>query len=216
MIDFYFVDQMTGSENSWWPSLVGALLGALVSGIFAVIISRGDYRRRQREKSESQRALATTYVRLVEELIERISGLPREYSTLAEKYKGKPFDYNGYFTQSTRRMERLLQYDQIELSIAFGKSTGLTDPSSQISTIFSHIDFLMDYANRMNSIIPDILKQWSDVAKVFKSGIENLKTDTSSLTLSLRAMGLLDGHRAQLLVDLNNVLVEYLNEPPTS
>lgn len=214
MIDFYFVDQMMGSDGSWWPSLVGALLGALISGVFAVIVSRGDFRRRREEDLDSKKVLTQSFVRLLESLHETIKSFPDDYSSLESKYREKPFEYNGYFIQSTRRMNRLLTYDQIELSIAFDQTTALNNSADQIASIFGHIDFLLDYAERMNRTIPDILKEWSETAKLFKTGIEELRQDTSNLVLSLRAMKELDGHRAKLLVDANNILVNYLNNPP--
>lgn len=213
MFEFYFPHLMESTPNgSWWPSLIGALLGALVSGLFAVGVFKADIRYRRKQRENELKNLLLIFFKFLSSQVKYKNKVLIQQKNLENKLREKPFQLHSPPFESTHGNFRLLQYNPLELTEA-AEQYGLSDAQSVVSHIFNDLDNMLIHAELCNEDLPIKFREWAELTKEFKLMIENVRSMTSEISLNLQFRQRSEQENAALDI-LNNITADYLQYPP--
>lgn len=97
MFEFYFPHIMEStSDGSWWPTIIGSLLGALFSGLVAIWIFRRGLESEKRKEETHLRRQLTFFVELFEELVKDKYNTVTFNQKLIENYRNEPLGTHAH------------------------------------------------------------------------------------------------------------------------
>lgn len=222
MFEFYFPDIMeSSSDGNWWPSIIGSLLGALISGLVAIwIFRRGlqnerkvENERLQNEKEEKETYLLNQldfFVELMEELVQSKQDTYLFNKEFAKNYRENPVGYHPHKIETLGEIELLQKIDSREIKEALAIKLEGDSASSVFRIFYKNLSYYQQHSKVYRTNVHTLKDEWTAVGTKFKVHTLNVRMDVYNFLAPLAYKEHESNEEAELYNLLNRLLHTYI------
>jgi hypothetical protein len=205
MFEFYDIHHFTGSESGWFQTLLGGLIGALISAGVAWYISRknlDDQRRLEIERRENEKEQARTdredflqeqlgyFIYLIEQLILFKIDTVEKDGQYAMAYKLEPAGRPPLKIEITGNLDRIHEIDTNVIKQSLKSKTQFTYSEDVYRKLLNTIDFYKTHTKIRVERISFISKQRDELGERLVTGIDDLKVSINEKIIEMTQPGL--------------------------
>lgn len=188
MFEFCFPHIMESSaDGSWWPTIIGSLLGALFSGLIAIWIFRRGYENETKRKETELLKKLNLFETLFADVVRDKFDTYKFNQSLIESYTDNPFGYHPHKIEMLGKLKRLDKLNANEILEGCELRWGKGDASLNIfRQAYQFLDYFLEHSRVYVENVLALKEDWYNLSLEIKRETTSTRLLVANLIASLR------------------------------
>jgi hypothetical protein len=224
MFEFYEIQHFSGSGNGWLETLLGGLIGALISAGIAWYISRknlDDQRQLELERRNNvveaarlnrNRFLSdqlSYFIELLESVVKDKIDTYEKNQTYIENYESNPLGYHFFKLEINGNLPRLHQFETLTIKDAVTSLDLKHDASLIYRKLINAIDYYKMHSSKLESERSLILDDWQQIVALVQKEVNELRAELAHMIYDIRENHV-DGAKEKYLELFDSLRMSYI------